>query len=94
MDEYRGYAQKLKPFVTDAVELVNAAIDKGRRVLFEGAQGSLLDIDFGTYPFVTSSNSDARHLVGTGVPPKKNREDPRVRRRTARGSARGRSRRS
>ena len=72
VDEYRGYAQKLKPFVIDAVELVNAAIDKGRRVLFEGAQGSLLDIDFGTYPFVTSSNSDACGISsGTGVPPKK-----------------------
>ena len=72
IDEYRGYAEKLKPFVTDAVELVNAAIDKGRRVLFEGAQGSLLDIDFGTYPFVTSSNSDACGISsGSGVPPKK-----------------------
>jgi adenylosuccinate synthase len=72
VDEYRGYAEKLKPFITDAVELVNAAIDKGRRVLFEGAQGSLLDIDFGTYPFVTSSNSDACGISsGTGVPPKK-----------------------
>jgi adenylosuccinate synthase len=72
VDEYRGYAEKLRPFVTDAVELVNGAIDKGRRVLFEGAQGSLLDIDFGTYPFVTSSNSDACGISsGTGVPPKK-----------------------
>jgi adenylosuccinate synthase len=72
VDEYRGYAEKLKPFITDAVELVNAAIDKGRKVLFEGAQGSLLDIDFGTYPFVTSSNSDACGIsAGTGVPPKK-----------------------
>ena len=70
--EYRGYAGKLKPFVTDAVELVNGAIDAGKRVLFEGAQGSLLDIDFGTYPFVTSSNSDACGIsAGTGVPPKK-----------------------
>jgi adenylosuccinate synthase len=72
LDEYRGYAEKLKPYVTDAVELVNASIDKGKKVLFEGAQGSLLDIDFGTYPFVTSSNSDACGIsAGTGVPPKK-----------------------
>jgi adenylosuccinate synthase len=72
IDEYRGYADRLKPFVTDAVDLVNVAIDKGKRVLFEGAQGSLLDIDFGTYPFVTSSNSDACGIsAGTGVPPKK-----------------------
>jgi adenylosuccinate synthase len=70
--EYRSYAAQLKPFVGDAVEVVNAAIDKGRRVLFEGAQGSLLDIDFGTYPYVTSSNSDACGIsAGTGVPPKK-----------------------
>jgi adenylosuccinate synthase len=72
LSEYRGYAAKLKPYVIDAVELVNAAIDKGKKVLFEGAQGSLLDIDFGTYPFVTSSNSDACGIsAGSGVPPKK-----------------------
>jgi adenylosuccinate synthase len=70
--EYKGYAETLKPFVGDAVEVVNAAIDKGQSVLFEGAQGSLLDIDFGTYPYVTSSNSDACGIsAGTGVPPKK-----------------------
>jgi adenylosuccinate synthase len=70
--EYTGFAARLKPFVTDAVHLVNEAIDKGRRVLFEGAQGSLLDIDFGTYPYVTSSNSDACGIsAGSGVPPKK-----------------------
>jgi adenylosuccinate synthase len=72
LEEYRGYAARLKPLVVDAVELVNRAIDRGKRVLFEGAQGSLLDIDFGTYPFVTSSNSDACGIsAGTGVPPKK-----------------------
>ncbi|HUR38125.1 MAG TPA: adenylosuccinate synthase [Planctomycetota bacterium] len=72
VEEYRGYAEKLRPYVTDAVEMVNAAIDKGKKVLFEGAQGSLLDIDFGTYPFVTSSNSDACGISsGSGVPPKK-----------------------
>ncbi len=72
VEEYRGYAEKLKPFVGDAVDYVNVSIDRGRRVLFEGAQGSLLDIDFGTYPFVTSSNSDACGIsAGTGVPPKK-----------------------
>jgi adenylosuccinate synthase len=72
LEEYSRYAEALKPYVTDAVELVNRAIDKGKSVLFEGAQGSLLDIDFGTYPFVTSSNSDACGIsAGTGVPPKK-----------------------
>lgn len=72
VEEYSGYAERLKPFVADTVELVNDAVDAGRRVLFEGAQGSLLDIDFGTYPYVTSSNSDACGIsAGTGVPPSK-----------------------
>ena len=72
LEEYRGYADRLQPFVGDAVDVVNAAIDAGKRVLFEGAQGSLLDIDFGIYPYVTSSNSDACGIsAGTGVPPKK-----------------------
>jgi adenylosuccinate synthase len=72
VDEYRGYAERLKPVVTDAVHLVNRAVDAGKRVLFEGAQGSLLDIDFGTYPYVTSSNSDACGIsAGTGVAPRK-----------------------
>jgi len=72
IEEYRSYAAKVRPFVVDAVEMVNSAIDRGRSVLFEGAQGSLLDIDFGTYPYVTSSNSDACGIsAGTGVPPKK-----------------------
>ena len=71
-DEYRGYAARIEPHVGDALGFVNDAIDKKRRVLFEGAQGSLLDIDFGTYPYVTSSNSDACGIsAGTGVAPKK-----------------------
>jgi adenylosuccinate synthase len=71
LKEYRGYARKIKPFVLDTVPYVNDAIDRGKRVLFEGAQGSMLDLDFGTYPYVTSSNSDACGISsGTGVPPK------------------------
>ncbi len=70
--EYRGYAEKIEPHVGDALGYVNDAIDDKKRVLFEGAQGSLLDIDFGTYPYVTSSNSDACGIsAGTGVAPKK-----------------------
>ncbi len=73
--EYAGYAEKIRPFVADTVTIVNGAIDRGRRVLFEGAQGSMLDIDFGTYPYVTSSNSDACGISpGTGVPPCKIRK--------------------
>ena len=71
-ERYLGLASRLEPFVTDAVELVNRAIDEGRRVMFEGAQGSMLDLDFGTYPYVTSSNSDACGVPsGAGVSPKK-----------------------
>jgi adenylosuccinate synthase len=71
-EEYRGYAERIQPHVGDALGFVNDAIDAKRRVLFEGAQGSLLDIDFGTYPYVTSSNSDACGIsAGTGVAPKK-----------------------
>ncbi len=70
--EYRRLAEEVEPFVGDATTYVNEAIDGGKRVLFEGAQGSLLDIDFGTYPYVTSSNSDACGIpAGAGVPPKK-----------------------
>jgi len=69
-EEYLGYAERLKELVADTVELVNREVDAGRRVLFEGAQGSLLDLDFGTYPYVTSSNADACGISsGAGVPP-------------------------
>ncbi|MBI2930585.1 MAG: adenylosuccinate synthase [Planctomycetes bacterium] len=70
--EYRRYAEQIESLVADTTCYVNEAIDGGKRVLFEGAQGSLLDIDFGTYPYVTSSNSDACGIsAGAGVPPKK-----------------------
>lgn len=55
--KYYAYGQKMKPYVTDTSVLVNEALDKGEKVLFEGAQGSMLDIDEGTYPYVTSSNT-------------------------------------
>jgi adenylosuccinate synthase len=67
---WRSLWRKIRPFVTDTVSRVNDALEAGRRVLFEGAQGSLLDIDFGTYPYVTSSNCDACGVsAGAGVPP-------------------------
>lgn len=69
-DQYCGYAEQLKPFVCDTTELLHRSIRQGKRIMFEGAQGSLLDIDHGTYPYVTSSNSSACGLsAGTGVPP-------------------------
>ena len=55
-DELLGYRERFEPFICDASLLVNTALDQDKHVLFEGAQGALLDIDFGTYPFVTSSN--------------------------------------
>ena len=65
-------ARKIKPLVRDTCFIINEAIESGKRVLFEGAQGTLLDIDHGTYPFVTSSNPTAGGaLTGTGVGPTK-----------------------
>lgn len=69
-DEYYEYGQQLKDYVTDTSVLVNDAINAGKNVLFEGAQGVMLDLDHGTYPYVTSSNPIAGGaLVGTGVGP-------------------------
>lgn len=63
---------KIREFATDTVYLLNDAVDNNEKILFEGAQGSMLDIDFGTYPYVTSSNPTAGGVpIGTGVPPKK-----------------------
>ena len=71
VDEYLEYVERLRPHVTDTSLLLDRAIKKGENVLFEGAQGSLLDIDHGTYPFVTSSNPTAGGaVVGSGVGPK------------------------
>ena len=68
-EEYLGYAEQLRPYVTDATSWLHAAIAQGRRLMFEGAQGSLLDVDHGTYPYVTSSNSSAVGVAaGSGVP--------------------------
>lgn len=68
-DEYLGHAERLRPFVRDTTAWLHKSLSQGRRLLFEGAQGSLLDIDHGTYPYVTSSNSSAAGIVaGTGVP--------------------------
>ncbi len=70
IDDIRPLAQKLKPFVGDTGATVRTALDQRRGVLFEGAQGALLDIDHGTYPFVTSSNTLAgAACAGAGVGP-------------------------
>ena len=63
-------AEKLKPYITDTVPLLHTAIQNKDKILFEGAQGIMLDIDFGTYPYVTSSNTGAGGVAsGAGVPP-------------------------
>ena len=69
-NEYLGYAEKLAPFVCDTSVLVYNAIKADKNVLFEGAQGALLDLDMGTYPFVTSSHPTAGGFcVGAGIGP-------------------------
>jgi adenylosuccinate synthase len=68
-NQYSAYAQRLRPYVCDTTELLLSAVENGKRVLFEGAQGALLDVDHGTYPFVTSSNSSGVGISsGSGVP--------------------------
>ena len=67
-EEYYAYGQRIKEYVTDTSVVLNDALDAGKRVLFEGAQGVMLDIDQGTYPFVTSSNPVAGGVtIGSGV---------------------------
>jgi adenylosuccinate synthase len=68
--EYAQAAEKIAPFVCDAALLLNQALADGESILFEGAQGTMLDIDHGTYPFVTSSSATSGGaVIGTGVPP-------------------------
>ena len=71
-DEALRVFERIRPFVTDTSLVINQAIDSGQRVLFEGAQGTLLDIDLGTYPYVTSSHPIAGGAcIGAGVGPTK-----------------------
>ena len=68
--EYADAAEKMRPFVRDTALLLNRALAEGKSIVFEGAQGTMLDIDHGTYPFVTSSSSTSGGAaIGTGVPP-------------------------
>ena len=71
-EEYKSYGEQLKPYVIDTAYYLNKAVDSGKKVLFEAAQGSLLGLDHGFYPFGTSSNANALGIsAGTGIPPKK-----------------------
>jgi len=70
VSQYAGAAERLRPHVADTVSRLNREIDQGKSVLFEGAQGTMLDIDFGSYPFVTSSNATAGGAcTGSGIAP-------------------------
>src|SRR5579862_2532855 len=69
-DQYLQFAERIRPMVCDTAQFLHDAMEAGRRVLFEGAQGSMLDVDHGTYPFVTSSSATAGGAcTGAGVPP-------------------------
>jgi adenylosuccinate synthase len=69
--DYRRYAERLLPYITDTTALLLDAVDDDKQILFEGAQGALLDVDHGTFPFVTSSNSSGVGTpAGSGVPPR------------------------
>ncbi len=70
MDEFLRYAERLRPMVADTSLVLGQALDAGRTVLFEAGQATLLDVDLGTYPFVTSSNAvSGGACTGSGVPP-------------------------
>jgi adenylosuccinate synthase len=65
-------SEKLAPMIVDGVELVNSALEDGKRVIAEGANAALLDLDFGTYPYVTSSSTTAGGIAtGLGISPRK-----------------------
>jgi adenylosuccinate synthase len=70
VEEYLGYAERLRPHIADTSLVLSRALDEGRLVLLEGGQGTLLDIDHGTYPFVTSSSpTSGGACAGSGIPP-------------------------
>jgi adenylosuccinate synthase len=70
VEEYLGYAEKIRPFLADTTLVLNQALDAGKVVLLEGGQGTLLDVDHGTYPFVTSSNpTSGGACTGSGIGP-------------------------
>ncbi|MDR1042925.1 MAG: adenylosuccinate synthase [Clostridiales Family XIII bacterium] len=75
LDEYAGYAERMSPMVADTGVIVYDAVSEGKAVLFEGAQGVMLDLDLGTYPYVTSSHpGSGGFIVGAGVGPSMIRE--------------------
>ena len=72
IDKYLRHAELLKPYIADTLAIVTKALDNNERIILEGAQGAMLDIDFGTYPYVTSSGcGTAAACQGSGIPPTK-----------------------
>ena len=72
VEEYGRYGNRLRPFITDTSLEINRAIERGKKIIMEGAQGTMLDVDHGTYPFVTSSNPiSGAACIGTGIGPHK-----------------------
>lgn len=70
-DHYREFGEELREYIVDGIEYLNDCLRDGQKVLLEGAQGTLLDVDFGTYPYVTSSNASVGGIcVGAGIPPR------------------------
>src|SRR5690606_9397410 len=70
LSEYKKYADRLRPYVTDGVTMVHQALLAGEQIVFEGAQGSMLDLDHGTYPYVTSSTTVSGGVcAGAGIGP-------------------------
>src|SRR5207247_2727965 len=66
--EYVGYGKKLDPYIKDTFPIIQEALDSNKKILLEGAQATMLDLDFGTYPYVTSSNPSAGGaLTGSGI---------------------------
>lgn len=69
-DKYSSYAERLRPMIVDDSKYLTDAINGKKRIIFEGAQGALLDVDFGTYPYVTSSHTISGGVaIGLGIPP-------------------------
>ena len=71
VEKYKRYAERLEPFIADTVHVMNDAILENKKILVEGSQATMLDIDFGTYPFVTSSSPSAGSIcTGLGIAPR------------------------
>lgn len=71
VEKYTEYGRKMEPYITDTIAELSKAVREGKNILLEGAQGVMLDIDFGTYPYTTSSNTiSGGACTGSGIPPK------------------------